>query len=313
MGDLSSVSVIREAMKGCETVYHAAADYRLWTRSPAEMYASNVDGTRNILQAALDLGVQKVVYTSTVGTIRLSGSRQSADESEFLVCDKKTGHYKRSKFMAEEEALSFARRGLPVVIVNPSAPVGSHDWKPTPTGRIVLDFLNGRMPMYLDTGLNLVDVEDVADGHLLAAEYGRIGERYILGNENLTLKQILDLLSSITGLPAPQIRCPYALAWTAAWVSETVTKLTGGVEPRVPLDGVNMARYYMFFDSSKAKKELGYTPGTSRKALTKAVRWFIDNGYLTRKLPSSFCLPESDAARHEQVDALHEDAIAIGK
>ena len=245
-GDLSSVPLIRESIKGCDLIFHAAADYRLWIQNPAEMYASNVDGTRHVLQAALDFGVKKVVYTSTVGTIALRDDNTPADESSFLQIDSKTGHYKKSKFLAEQVALDFAKRGLPVVIVNPSAPVGSQDWKPTPTGRMILDFLNRRMPMYLDTGLNLVDVEDVADGHLLAAQYGRIGERYILGNENLTFEQILLLLSEITGLPAPKIRCPYPAALAAAWFSETLARFSGGQQPRVPLEGVRMARKYMF-------------------------------------------------------------------
>ena len=233
-GDLSHISLLKNCMEGCDLVFHAAADYRLWTRKPAEMYAANVDGTRNILQAAWDLGVEKVVYTSTVGTIGLNESGTLADETSFLQLDSQTGHYKKSKFLAEQVALDFAKRGLPIVIVNPSAPVGSHDWKPTPTGKIVLDFLNGRMPMYLDTGLNLVDVEDVVEGHLLAARNGRVGERYILGHENLTLKQILILLSEMVGIPAPKIRCPYAFALTAAWFSEAATWILGGKEPRVP-------------------------------------------------------------------------------
>lgn len=281
-GDLSKPEVLRNAMRGCSHVFHAAADYRLWSRNPSEMYAANVEGTRHMMQAAWDFGVEKIVYTSTVGTIGLDDRRKLSDESSFLRLDRRTGHYKKSKFLAEQETLAFAKRGLPVVIVNPSAPVGSHDWKPTPTGRIVQDFLNGRMPMYLETGLNLVDVEDVAAGHLLAANRGRHGERYILGNENLTLKQILDILSEITGLPAPTLRCPYPLALVAAWFSETATRLSGRRDPRVPLEGVYMAQKYMFFNSAKAREELGFRPRPAREALTKAVYWFLENGYVHR-------------------------------
>ena len=287
-GSLSDFSIIREAMRGCDLVFHTAADYRLWTRCPSEMYASNVEGTRNVLQAAWETGAQKIVYTSTVGTIKLDGQKHPADETSFLQLDSRTGHYKKSKFLAEQEAIAFARRGLPVVIVNPSTPVGSHDWKPTPTGRMILDFLNRRMPMYLDTGLNLVEVEDVAEGHRLAAQKGRVGERYILGNENLSLKQIMELLSEITGIPAPRIRCAYPMALAAAWLSEGMTWLARSGEPRVPREGVYMARNYMFFDSQKAMRELGYNPGSVRAALQKAVTWFSGNGHLVKPLPSTF-------------------------
>lgn len=284
-GDLKDSKVVRESIRGCDFIFHTGADYRLWVRDPAEMYLSNVKGTRNVLQAAKDFGASKVVYTSTVGTIGLSDSGAPAHESSFLKVTSKTGHYKRSKFEAEQIALEFAREGLPIVIVNPSAPVGTHDWKPTPTGRIVQDFLNRKMPMYMDTGLNIVDVEDVAQGHLLAAEKGRHGERYILGSENLHLKQILDLLAEMTHLPSPQIRCPFFLALITGWCSETLTRLSGGNDPRVPLEGVNMARKYMFFDCRKAKQELGYHPKPARLALRKAAQWFLENGYVKNPLP----------------------------
>jgi dihydroflavonol-4-reductase len=314
LGDLSQVPTIRKAMEGCDVVYHAAADYRLWTRNPAEMYAANVDGTKNMMQAAWDLKIPKIVYTSTVGTIGLQGHRQSADESSFLQIDSKTGHYKKSKFQAEQVVLEFARKGLPVVIVNPSAPVGSHDWKPTPTGRMIVDFLNGRMPMYLDTGLNIVDAEDIAEGHFLAAQKGRVGERYILGNENLSLRDILILLSDITSIPAPKIRCPYPVAFLAAIGSETFTWIFGGKEPRVPLEGVNMARKFMFFSSKKAKEELGFSPGTARLALEKAVRWFVENGYVSKPLPqeyrSSLLTSSEGSKRAFRVD---EEAVAVAK
>ncbi len=312
-GDLGNSELIQEATRGCDVVFHAAADYRLWTRNPSEMYASNVDGTRNIMQAAWNCGVEKIVYTSTVGTIELEG-RASADESSFLKIGAQTGHYKKSKFLAEQEALAFAKRGLPVVIVNPSAPVGSHDWKPTPTGRIVLDFLNGRMPMYLDTGLNLVDVEDVAVAHLLAAKRGRNGERYILGNENLTLREILDILSEITGFPAPRFRCPYSVALMAAWCSEGWAVITGAGDPRVPREGVYMARKYMFYDCKKATRELGFQPAPARSALRKAVLWFVENGYVTRSLPATFPPPMPELLpRTAPVLQVNHDAVAVGK
>lgn len=314
-GDLSNAALIHEATRNCDIIFHAAADYRLWTRNPAEMYASNVEGTRHIMQAAWDHDIPKVVYTSTVGTIELSG-RTASDETSFLRVGAQTGHYKKSKFMAEQETLAFAKRGLPVVIVNPSAPVGSHDWKPTPTGRIVLDFLNGRMPMYLDTGLNLVDVEDVAEAHLLAAKRGRDGERYILGHENLQLREILEMLSEMTGIPSPRIRCPYSVALTAAWFSEGWASLTGAAEPRVPREGVYMARKYMFYDCRKARQELGFKPAPAQTALRKAVHWFIENGYVTRRLPAPFLLPKPEPGPIVHTPAVMEvnhDAVAVGK
>jgi len=312
-GDLSNVAALRAGIEGCDMVFHAAADYRLWSRHPEAMYATNVDGTRNVLQASLDAKVDRVVYTSTVGTIDLNGHHESGDESSFLKIDKRTGHYKKSKFLAEQEAFQFAKRGLPVVIVNPSAPVGSHDWKPTPTGRIILDFLNGRMPMYIDTGLNFVDVEDVAEGHLLAAQKGRVGERYILGHQNMKLKELLNLLAGITGIPAPDLKLPYPFALAAGWVSETFTRVSGGDEPRVPLEGVYMARKYMFFNSDKAMHELGYRPGTVRSALWKAVQWFSENGYLKRPLPSSFT-PIPAAILPSQADvAMANEAVAVAE
>ncbi len=310
-GDLSHTGALREAMEGCNFVFHAAADYRLWARYPAAMYATNVDGTRNVLQAALDAKVDRLVYTSTVGTIGLNGHHQPVDETSFLKLEKHTGHYKKSKFLAEQEALKFAKKGLPVIIVNPSAPVGSHDWKPTPTGRIVLDFINGRIPMYLDTGLNFVDVEDVAEGHVLAAHKGRIGERYILGHQNLKLKELLNMLAGITGIPAPDLKLPYPLALMAGWTSELLTRITGGNEPRVPLEGVHMARKYMFFKSDKAMRELGYRPGTVRAALWKAVQWFSENGYLKQPLPSSF-VPIPAISSNDDA-AMVEEAIAIAE
>jgi dihydroflavonol-4-reductase len=313
-GDLSKVDELRRAIEGCDIVYHAAADYRLWCRNPAEMYAANVDGTKNIMQIAADLRTPKIVYTSTVGTIGLNSDQTPADEKSFLKLDSKTGHYKRSKFLAEVEVLKFAEKGLPVVIVNPSAPVGSHDWKPTPTGRMVVDFLSRRMPMYLNTGLNIVDAEDVAEGHFLAAKNGKYGERYILGCENMTLQEILITLSDITSIPAPTMRCPYALAWLAAWSSEISTRLSGAKEPRVPLDGVRMARKYMFFDSSKARKELGFSPGSPRSALEKAVCWFVENGYVDKPLPPQYqALLTQKKANSKPVFGVDEEDVAVAK
>lgn len=314
IGDLSKVDVIRKSIEGCDIIYHAAADYRLWCRNPAEMYAANVDGTRNIMQIAADLRTPKVVYTSTVGTIGLNADRTPANETSFLKIDSKTGHYKKSKFLAEVEVLKFAEKGVPVVIVNPSAPVGSHDWKPTPTGRMIVDFLNRRMPMYLNTGLNIVDAEDVAEGHFLAAQKGKHGERYILGCQNMTLQEILITLSEITSIPAPTIRCPYALAWLAAWGSEIATLLSGSKEARVPLDGVRMARKYMFFDSAKAKKELGYKPGSPRVALEKAVHWFVQNRYVEKQMPPPYLARlKEKKSDSKPVFGVDEEAVAVAE
>jgi dihydroflavonol-4-reductase len=309
-GHLGEVSKIRGAVNGCDVIYHAAADYRLWTRRPSEMYETNVLGTRNVMESAWRADVPKIVYTSTVGTIEIEENGVPADESTFLTLHARTGHYKRSKFLAEKEAIKYAKGGLPVVIVNPSAPVGSHDWKPTPTGRVVVDFLNGKMPMYLETGLNLVDVEDVAEGHILAAERGIAGERYILGNENLTLHQILLLLSDLTGIPAPSVKCPYPLALTAAWFSEAFTWITFGKEPRVPREGVYMAKKMMFFDSTKAQRELGFSPGPVKLALSKAVAWFSERGYLNRPLASSFTPIHK---RQSDIVPVEDEAVALVK
>jgi dihydroflavonol-4-reductase len=313
-GDLREFEKVQETLRGCDVLYHAAADYRLWVRNPREMYESNVDGTRKILQAAMDFGIPKIVYTSTVGTIGLQERGVPADETSFLELDRRTGHYKKSKFMAEQVAFDFVKKGQPIVIVNPSAPVGSHDWKPTPTGRMIVDFLNHRMPMYLDTGLNLVDAEDVAEGHLLAATHGRHGERYILGNENLTLKQILEILSELSGIPAPRVKCPYALALGSAWISEGMTRLTGGREPRVPLEGVYMARKLMFFDSRKARNELHFRPGTVQNALRKAILWFLENGYVKKPLaPEQLSFLRREMKPPDSLIRIDSSAVAMAK
>jgi dihydroflavonol-4-reductase len=278
-GDLRDRESLEKGLKGCDTLFHAAADYRLWTREPAVMYKINVEGTRNILEAALKQGLSRVVYTSSVGTLGNPGDGQPGNETTPVSLTDMVGHYKKSKFLAEREAESFLKRGLPLVIVNPSTPVGGFDIKPTPTGKIIVDFLNRKMPAYLDTGLNIIDVEDCARGHVLAAQKGRIGEKYILGNENLTLKQIFLMLGEITGLPAPQVRLPYTPILIAACINEAISRCTGK-EPLIPLAGVRMARKFMFFDSSKAVRELGLPQRPAIESLRKAVAWFRDNGYV---------------------------------
>jgi dihydroflavonol-4-reductase len=279
-GDLRDVLSLGRAMKGVRWVFHVAADYRLWTKDPDEIYQTNVEGTRRLFEVAADSGVQRIVYTSTVATIAIptpDGALPS--EETHATLEQMVGHYKRSKFLAETEAIRAAAAGVPVVIVNPTAPVGPCDWKPTPTGRILVDFLNGRMPAYVDTGLNVVAVEDVAAGHLLAAEKGRIGERYILGARNMALKQILDVLAPIAHRPAPRIRLPHAVALAAGYADEFFSRLVGR-EPRIPLEGVRMSRHRMFVASDKAERELGYRPGSVEAALERAVRWYQAHGYV---------------------------------
>jgi dihydroflavonol-4-reductase len=278
-GDLREPASLDRALAGVRRVFHVAADYRLGVRRPEEIYESNVAGTRHLLEAARRAGVERFVYTSTVATIAVPQAGALPNEETQGRLDEMIGHYKRSKFLAEQEALSAAAAGLPVVIVNPTAPVGPNDWKPTPTGRIVVDFLNGRMPAYVDTGLNVVAVEDVAAGHLLAAEHGRAGERYILGGRNMTLKEILDALSAISGRPAPRLRLPHAVAVAAGYADEWISRLLGR-EPQIPVEGAKMARHRMFVDGAKAGRELGYRPGPVEAALERAVRWYEENGYV---------------------------------
>ncbi|MBI1922366.1 MAG: NAD-dependent epimerase/dehydratase family protein [Geobacter sp.] len=277
-GDLCDPASMERGLAGCDTLYHAAADYRLWTRDPAAMYRTNVDGTRTILEAALKKELAKVVYTSSVGTLGNPGDGTPGTEAAPVSFGDMVGHYKKSKFLAEREADKFIPRGLPLVIVNPSTPVGRYDVKPTPTGKIIVDFLNRKMPAYLDTGLNIIDVEDCARGHILAAERGRIGEKYILGNENLTLCRIFGLLAEISGIPAPRIRLPHTPILLAAYVNEGIARMTGR-EPLIPLAGVQMARKKMFFDPSKAVRDLGLPQTSTKEALQKAVEWFRANGY----------------------------------
>jgi dihydroflavonol-4-reductase len=276
-GDLRDPESLNRAVRDCGAVYHVAADYRLWAKNPAELYASNVEGTRNLLSAARRAGVDRVVYTSTVGCIGIP-QNGVGDEDVPVMLEEMTGDYKRSKFLAEQVAVEFARQGFPVVIVNPTAPVGDHDFKPTPTGKIVVDFLRGAMPAYVDTGLNVVYASDVAEGHILACERGVAGRRYVLGGENLTLRQIFEKLGVISNLKAPSVRLPYAVAY-AAGVLSTLWARVSGSEPRVPLDGVRMARKKMWVKHDRAAQELGYSPSPADWALQSAVEWFRANGY----------------------------------
>jgi dihydroflavonol-4-reductase len=276
-GDLRNFDSVQRAVNGCDEVYHVAADYRLWLTDPAPMYAANVDGTRHILRAAAAAGVSRIVHTSTVGALGIPHGGVGREDTPSSLAAM-TGHYKRSKYMAQQAALEAARAGAPVVIVNPSTPIGALDFKPTPTGRIIVDFLNRRMPAYVDTGLNIVDVEDVARGHLLAAERGRIGEKYILGGENLTLREFLGRLAAISGLPAPRVRIPYAVALGYALGAEAFARTVSRRAPRASLTEVRMARKRMFFDSSKARAELGYSARPIEAALVAAIEFFRSRG-----------------------------------
>lgn len=276
-GDLRDAASLARAVEGCGLVFHVAADYRLWAAEPRELYESNVDGTRNLLEAARTAGVERVVYTSTVGCIGVRRGTEG-DETTPVSLDDMAGPYKRSKFLAEQQALEFAAQGFPVVIVNPTAPVGDHDAKPTPTGKIILDFLKKAMPAYIDTGLNLVDVRDVAEGHLLACERGKPGERYILGAKNVTLEEIFALLERISGVKAPTHRIPYALAYAAGVATTGWAEITGR-EPKAPLDAVRMARKKMWVTHAKAERELDYRPCPADAALGRAVEWFRSNAY----------------------------------
>jgi dihydroflavonol-4-reductase len=283
-------------MKGVRRVFHVAADYRLWSKNPSEIYESNVEGTRRLLEIAAREGVERIVYTSTVATIAVPDhGKPLPNEETQATLGQMIGHYKRSKFLAEMEATKAAAAGVPVVIVNPTTPVGPGDWKPTPTGRIILDFLNGKMPAYVDTGLNVADVEDVSAGHLLAAERGRVGERYILGGRNMTLKQILDALSAITGRPAPRVRLPHAVALAAGYADEWFSRLIGR-EPQIPVEGVKMSRHRMFVASDKAARELGYRSGPVEAALERAVRWYESYGYVGGRGPGHRPVAHAQAA-----------------
>ena len=304
-GDLRDAASIEKALSGCDVVFHVAADYRLWVRDPNEMYRSNVEGTRSLLEAARKQRVRRVVYTSSVATMGFTSNHAAAelrsagrpgaavptqawaahtsalaDENSPVSLADMIGHYKRSKFMAEQVAFEAARSGVDVVIVNPTTPIGERDIKPTPTGRIVVDFLKRKFPAYVETGLNLVDATECARGHIQALEKGRSGERYILGGENLTLKQILDRLAAITGLPSPTVKLPYILALAAGVVDEMVTGRVLGREPRATIDAVRMGRKMMFVSSAKAERELGWRTVPVDGALRRSVEWFRGNGYV---------------------------------
>lgn len=278
-GDLLDRPALKKGLTGARYCFHVAADYRLWTPDPKPMYHANVDGTCCVIDEAVSAGCERIVYCSSVAAIRPPEDRTPVtEESKYASVDHVVSDYKKSKYLAELAALRAAELGAPVVVVNPAAPIGPYDAKPTPTGKIVVDFLNGRIPSYIDTGLNVVDVRDVAAGHLLAARKGRPGQRYILGGDNLTLKQILDTLSKATGLPAPRFKTPYSVAYIFGALDTARARCFGG-EPLAPLDAVKMARHFMWFDSSKARKELGYAPASARKALADAAQWFLENGY----------------------------------
>jgi dihydroflavonol-4-reductase len=280
-GDLRDQSSLARAMSGVQRVFHVAADYRLWCKNPQDIYDSNVGGTKNLLAAGRHAGVEKLIYTSTVATIAVDRPALPNEFTDAKV-DEMVGHYKRSKWMAEQEVLQAAKDGLPVVVAMPTTPVGPWDWKPTPTGKIVVDFLNGKMPGYVETGLNFVGVEDCAAGHLLLAEKGKIGERYLLGGENLTLKQVLDSLAQLTGLPAPNFKIPHGLALGVAYAETAFSRLIGR-EPQIPVEGVKIAQHLMFVDCTRAQKELGFRAEPVAAAFERAVRWYEKNGYVSQR------------------------------
>ncbi len=282
-GDLCDLRSLHPAVDGCDAVFHVAADYRLWAPDPRPLYRTNVDGTQNLLNAARSAGVQRIVYTSSVATLGLRADGGPADEDTPSSLSDMIGHYKRSKFLAEQWVRESARTGLPVVIVNPSTPVGPRDRKPTPTGRVVLDAAAGRTPAFVDTGLNIVHVDDVARGHLLAFQRGRIGERYILGGADMTLREVLGEIAAIVGRQPPRVRLPHALVLPLAHVAETLARLRGG-DTRITVDGVRMARHHMYFSSAKAVRELGYSWRPPRQAFEDAVQWFRSGGYLDARL-----------------------------
>ena len=278
-GDLREPAKFAEALRGCDALIHVAADYRLWVPDPAEMYKANVEGTRELLRLAREADVRRVVYTSSVATMGFRKDASAVDEETPVSEADMIGHYKRSKWLAEQEAIAAARAGQEVVILNPTTPVGAMDVKPTPTGRIIVDFLNKKFPAYVDTGLNLVDVGEIARMHLAALERGRFGERYILGGENLTLKQILDRLGAMTGVPSPRMKVPHGVAMAFAFFDETVTGKLRGREPRATVEAVRMGKKMMWASSAKAERELGWRVLPVDNALREAVEWFVANGY----------------------------------
>ena len=280
VGDLTDAASLRDALAGCSALFHVAADYRLWVRRPEQMYRTNVDGTRDLMRAAAQAGVERIVYTSSVATLGTNPDGAVADEETPVGLVDMIGPYKRSKFLAEAEVVRLvAEEGLPAVIVNPSTPVGPRDIKPTPTGRLILDALRGRMPAYVDTGLNLVHVDDVATGHRLAFERGRVGRRYVLGGENVTLKEILTRLASLAGRRPPRFRLPHGLVLPLAYLAEAWAKITGAEQLRLTVDGVRLARKRMFFSSARAERELGFRARPVEDALRDAAAWFDGNRY----------------------------------
>ena len=285
VGDLTDAQSLGRALEGCEAAFHVAADYRLWAPRPEELYLTNVDGTSHLLEAAQRAGVRRVVYTSSVATIGLPADGRPGNEDTPVGLADMIGHYKRSKFLAEERARDAAARGVPVVIVNPSTPIGPGDVKPTPTGQIVLDAARGRTPAFVDTGLNIAHVDDVASGHLLAFHRGRIGERYILGGQDMTLQQILTLIAQLVGRSPPRIRLPHGAVLPVAYIAELYARLTGR-PTRVTVEGVRMARKRMFFSSDKAVRELGYHWRPPSEGFSDALRWFREQGYLQAKTDS---------------------------
>ena len=278
-GDLREPEGLRSALVGCDALVHVAADYRLWVRDPQEMYAANVDGTRELLRIAREVGVQRVIYTSSVATMGFKSDGSIVNEDTPVSIADMIGHYKRSKFLGEQEAIKATHDGQHVMILNPTTPIGPGDWKPTPTGRIIVDFLNRKFPAYVDTGLNLVDVDEIARMHVVALERGRPGERYILGGENLTLKQILDRMSAITGLPSPTRRVPHSVAMGFAFFDENITGRLLGKEPRATVEAVRMGKKMMFASSQKAVTELGFRVLPIYNALRGAIEWFVEHGY----------------------------------
>ena len=279
LGDLREPEKLRSALTGCDALVHVAADYRLWVRDPKAMYATNVDGTRELFKLAREVGIQRVVYTSSVATMGFKTDGTIVDEETPVSLNDMIGHYKRSKFLGELEAIAAAKAGQHVMILNPTTPIGPGDAKPTPTGGIIVDFLNKKFPAYVDTGLNLVDVAEVARMHLVAFECGRPGERYILGGENLTLKQILDRMSSITGLPSPTMKVPHAVAMAFAFFDESITGKLRGKEPRATVEAVRMGKKMMFASSARAERELGFKVLPVYPALRAAIEWFVAHGY----------------------------------
>jgi dihydroflavonol-4-reductase len=278
-GDLREPEKLRSALTGCDALVHVAADYRLWVRDPEQMYAANVDGTRELLKLAREVGIQRVVYTSSVATMGFKADGTIVNEDTPVALSEMIGHYKRSKFLGEQATIQAAKAGQHVMILNPTTPIGAGDAKPTPTGRIIVDFLNRKFPAYVDTGLNLVDVDEVARMHIVALDRGTPGERYILGGENLTLKQILDRMSAITGLPSPKMKVPHAVAMAFAFFDENFTGKLRGKEPRATVEAVRMGKKMMFASSAKAERELGFQVLPVYPALRAAIDWFVAHGY----------------------------------